>query len=69
LCGSQFSGAIWVDSSAHAASRTHDIVFRIKAADNCREIFVNLPAQVVAQKGARVGVMHDKVAHRITNSA
>jgi hypothetical protein len=40
----------------------HDIVLWVKAADNCREVFIDPPAEVVAEKGTSIGMMHNKVA-------
>ena len=62
LCGGQFLRAIQIDGPAYPACRTHDVVFRIKTANDGREVFIDPSAEIIAQKGTGVGIIHDKIA-------
>lgn len=62
LCGSQFLRAIGIDRPAHPACGPHDVVFRVKAANDGKEVFINPSAEIIAQERTGVGMMHDEIA-------
>ena len=54
--------AVGVNSPAHSTSYIHNIVIWIQTSDNGRKILINPSVEVVLQKSACIGVVHNQVA-------
>jgi hypothetical protein len=52
---------IRIDGLAYPARSTHDVVFRVETANDDREVLINPSTKTIAQKGAGVGMIYNKV--------